>query len=47
MQMAPCIEVVGRDKFENGKDEMLIKILSLLPVVNIKDNEKINLRQGI
>jgi hypothetical protein len=42
MRMAPFLEVVGRDKFENGTGEMLIKILSLLPVVNIKDNEKIN-----
>jgi hypothetical protein len=42
MRMAPFIKVAGRDKFENGRGEMLIKILSLLPVVNVKDNEKIN-----
>jgi hypothetical protein len=42
MRVISFIKVVGRDKFENGKGEMLIKILSLLPVVNIKDNEKIN-----
>jgi len=42
MRMGPFTVVVGRDKFENGKGEMLIKILSLLPIVNIKGNEKIN-----
>jgi hypothetical protein len=40
--MGPFKVVVGRDKFENGKGEMLIKVLSLLPVVNIKGNAKIN-----
>jgi len=36
------LKVVGRDKFENGKVEMLIKILSLFPVVNARKNEKLN-----
>lgn len=40
MQMMPLVSVAGRDKFENGKGEMLIKVLSALPVVNSKDNEK-------
>jgi hypothetical protein len=42
MQMMPFIDVSGRDKFIEGKGEMLIKILSLIPIVNIGDNEKIN-----
>ncbi len=43
MQMMPFISLAGRDKFENGKGEMLIKVLSLLPVVDEKENEKINI----
>ena len=42
MQMMPFMDIVGRDKFFEGKGEMLIKILSLIPVVNNRDNEKIN-----
>lgn len=42
MQMMPFVNVAGRDKFVEGKGEMLIKILSLFPVVNSSDNEKIN-----
>lgn len=42
LQMMPFLKVVGRDKFVDGKGEMLIKILSLFPVVNIRNNEKIN-----
>ncbi|MCB0491640.1 MAG: hypothetical protein KDC93_04410 [Cyclobacteriaceae bacterium] len=42
LHMNPVLEVVGRDQFENGKGEMTIKILSLLPVVNAKSNEKLN-----
>ncbi|WP_297090464.1 DUF6544 family protein [uncultured Draconibacterium sp.] len=42
LDMNPLIKVVGRDKFENGKGEMLIKLYSIFPVVNVKDNDKIN-----
>jgi len=42
MQMMPFIDIAGRDKFIEGKGEMLMKILSLIPVVNSSDNEKIN-----
>jgi len=42
MQMMPFLDIAGRDKFFDGKGEMLIKILSLFPVVNNNDNEKIN-----
>jgi len=43
LQMMPFVEVVGRDKFQEGKGEMLIKILSLLPIVNSKNNDKTNM----
>ena len=42
MQMMPFIDVAGRDKFLEGKGEMLIKIFSLIPIVKSVDNEKIN-----
>lgn len=42
LQMNPVLEVVGRDQFVNGKGEMTIKILSLLPVVNAESSEKLN-----
>ncbi|HCY00554.1 MAG TPA: hypothetical protein DG754_10485 [Bacteroidales bacterium] len=42
LKMFPLMNVAGRDKFENGKGEMTIKLLSLIPVVNAKNNEKIN-----
>ena len=42
MQIVPLVDVVGRDKFEDGKGAMLIKILSLIPVVNTQNSEKIN-----
>ena len=32
----------GRDKFESGTGEMLIKLLSLFPIVDERNNEKIN-----
>ncbi len=38
----PMVNMVGRDKFVNGKGEMLIKLASIVPVVNEADNEKIN-----
>jgi hypothetical protein len=40
--MLPFVNVAGRDKFIEGKGEMLIKIFSLFPVVNSRDNEKIH-----
>ncbi len=36
MNMAPLIKIKGRDKFVDGKGEMLIKINSLINVVNEK-----------
>ena len=42
VQMMPLINMNGRDKFENGKGEMLIKLLGLANVVNEKENDKIN-----
>lgn len=39
----PLVEVVERDKFQDGKGEMLIKILSIFPVSEYKNNEKINI----
>jgi len=41
-EMNSILTVVGRDKFEDGKGEMIIKLLSLIPVANSKDNEKVN-----
>ena len=41
-QMNPFMSVIGRDKFENGRGEMLIKIFALLPVADIKNDEKVN-----
>ena len=42
LQMNLGLSVVGRDKFENGKGEMTIKLFSLIPIVNSKNSEKIN-----
>lgn len=36
------LSVVGRDKFEDGKSEMIVKLFSLIPIVKIKNNKKIN-----
>lgn len=41
-KMQGGIPVVGRDKFENGKGEMIIKMCSLIPVVNVKNNKKVD-----
>lgn len=38
----PGIHLSGRDKFYEGKGEMLIKLLSLVPVVDEGKNEKMN-----
>jgi hypothetical protein len=42
VEVMPLVNMVGRDKFTNGEGSMLIKFLSLIPVVNESDNEKIN-----
>jgi len=36
------IHMVGRDKLKNGEGEMLIKLVSLIPVVNEGNNKQIN-----
>ena len=41
----PVLKMVGRDKMYNGEGEMLIKLASLIPVVNEGKNKKIN--QGV
>jgi hypothetical protein len=41
-EMNSILSVVGRDKFVDGKGEMIIKLLSLIPVANAKNDEKIN-----
>jgi hypothetical protein len=38
----PGIHLSGRDKFNDGEGEMLIKLLSLIPVVDEGKNEKMN-----
>lgn len=40
--MNPVLKVAGRDKFENGKGEMTIKLLSLIPVAQAKNDKKLN-----
>lgn len=42
VNMNPFIHMTGRDKFQDGKGEMLIKVFSLINVVNDSNNEKIN-----
>jgi uncharacterized membrane protein YqjE len=42
VDMIPLVFFTGRDKFSDGKGNMLIKVLSLFNVVNASDNEKIN-----
>jgi hypothetical protein len=42
MKMFPLIDVFGRDRYVDGKSQMLIKISSLIPVVNVSNNEKVN-----
>ncbi|WP_439152283.1 DUF6920 family protein [Winogradskyella sp.] len=42
VRAAPFINLCGRDKLIEGKGEMLIKLVSLIPVVNEKENFKIN-----
>jgi hypothetical protein len=40
--MNPILSVVGRDKFENGNGEMMIKLFSLIPVAHVKNDKKVN-----
>lgn len=42
LQLYPLINVRGRDKLQNGKGEMMIKLWSLIPLVNEKGNPKID-----
>ena len=42
LKMNSLVDLVGRDKFENGQGEMTIKMFSLFSVVHAKNNEKIN-----
>lgn len=41
-KMNSVLEIVGRDKFSDGKGEMIIKLLSLIPVANVKNDKKTN-----
>ncbi len=41
-QMNSIINVVGRDKFQNGHGEMIIKLFSLLPVAEAKNHEHVD-----
>ncbi|NAS30640.1 hypothetical protein GTQ40_06630 [Flavobacteriaceae bacterium R38] len=41
-EMNSILSITGRDKFEAGKGEMLIKLLSLIPIANVKNDKKIN-----
>ena len=42
LPMLPLINTKGRDFFYNGKSSMEIRIGSLIPVVNINNNAKVN-----
>lgn len=42
LNMNALLSIQGRDRFENGIGEMLMKIVSIFSVVDVKDNEKIN-----
>jgi hypothetical protein len=41
-QMNSVLKITGRDKFEHGHGEMSIKLFSLIPVANAKDDKKVN-----
>ena len=41
-QMNPFFYFRGRDKFEKGKGEMLIKLLSIIPIVHVEENTKLD-----
>jgi hypothetical protein len=42
MNMFPIVHVYGRDHYIGGKSQMLIKLASLIPVVTVSNNEKVN-----
>lgn len=42
VRMMPLVTFTGRDKLQDGQGEMLIKLLSLVNVVNEKHNDQIN-----
>lgn len=42
VEMMPLVYFTGRDMFKDGKGSMIIKILSLINIVNDSDNEKLN-----
>lgn len=42
VKMMPLVTLTGRDKLQNGQGEMLIKLLSLVNVVNEKGSEQIS-----
>jgi len=42
LKMNPFLNLVGRDKLENGQGEMIIKMFSLFSIANAKNDEKIS-----
>lgn len=42
IKMNPILSAAGRDKFVNGKGEMLIKLIAMIPVADSKNNSKTN-----
>ncbi len=42
LSMIPLINVVGRDLYLHGQGSMKIKIASIIPVVNVSNNDKLN-----
>jgi hypothetical protein len=40
MNLNPLIPVAGRDKYQNGQGEMMIKMFSLIPIAHASGNEK-------
>jgi hypothetical protein len=42
VDVMPAIKMIGRDKFYNNKGEMLIKLASIIPIVDESNNEQIN-----
>lgn len=42
VDMHPLMPIKGRDKFENGKGAMFIKMYSIFPIVSAKENTKID-----
>lgn len=42
LKMNAIVEVVGQDKFENGKGAMTMKLFSTIPIVKLSDNPKLN-----